>query len=69
MTRSTAKLINITQDGKAHATEIIDQISEQDLRYQEVPVTVRYTPYSLGRGQSNANALKIVWRLIVEKFF
>ena len=69
MTRSTAKLINITQDGMAHATEIIDQISEQDLRYQEVPVTVRYTPYSIGRGQSNSNAVKIVWRLIIEKFF
>jgi glycosyltransferase involved in cell wall biosynthesis len=69
MTRSTAQFIRITHDDMAHASEILDQIAEQKLRYVEVPVTISYSAYSLERGQSNLNSLRIVWRLIIEKFF
>lgn len=67
-TRAAAPAIRITQDGMAHASEILDNIAEHRLRYREIPVTIRYTAYSLSRGQSSSNALHIVWKLIIHKF-
>lgn len=69
MTREAARAISITQDGMAHASEILDRIGELGLRYLEVPVTIHYTEYSLSRGQRSSNAIRIVWRLITDKFF
>jgi polyprenyl-phospho-N-acetylgalactosaminyl synthase len=51
--------IHITLDRMAHASEILDQISQQGWRYQEVPVDIYYSDHSLAKGQSSWNALKI----------
>ncbi|MBU1131444.1 glycosyltransferase family 2 protein [Patescibacteria group bacterium] len=40
--------IRITQDRMAHPSEIIEQIVNNELRYLEVPVTIRY--YEFGQG-------------------
>jgi glycosyltransferase involved in cell wall biosynthesis len=66
--RSAAKKIVITQDGMAHASEILDEIAEQKLRYKEVPVTIHYTAETLAKGQSGFNSINIVTRLIWDKF-
>jgi hypothetical protein len=63
--RSAAGRIRITQPGMAHASEIIDQIGKQGMKYVEVPVTVQYTAYSCRKGQSNWRALDIVLDLVV----
>jgi hypothetical protein len=34
-------------DGMEYASEFIDSISKNNLRYKEVPVNIRYTDYSL----------------------
>jgi hypothetical protein len=39
--------IKITQDGMSHASEIIDIISREKIKYMEVPVNIKYTEYSL----------------------
>jgi len=39
--------IIITQDGMTHASEIIDIISFKKIKYQEMPVNIIYTDYSL----------------------
>jgi glycosyltransferase involved in cell wall biosynthesis len=52
LSREAARRINITQPRMAHASEILDQIREHQLRYVEVPVTIVYTERSLRKGQS-----------------
>jgi len=60
-----ARLIQIKQDGMAHASEIIEQIKKHDLKFKEVPVTIEYSDYSLGKGQRLTNSFRIVWDLIM----
>ena len=67
--RRAAEQVEITHDGMAHASEILDTIADRQLSYLEVPVMVRYTPYSLSRGQGSLNAWRIVRELIISKFF
>jgi glycosyltransferase involved in cell wall biosynthesis len=59
--RAGAKKIRITQNGMSHASEILKQIHQEKLVYCEVPVTITYTDYSTGKGQSLLNAINILW--------
>jgi len=63
--RSAARSIRITIGGMAHASEILEQIRQHNLRYCEVPVTIKYFDETLEKGQSNWNGLRIVARLFV----
>ncbi len=65
--RSAAERIRITQDRMAHASEILDEIRTQGLRYVEVPVTIRYSQQTLEKGQSSWNAIRIVWQFLLGK--
>ncbi len=65
LSRRAAQLIHITHNRMAHASEILDQIAQHGLRYCEVPVTIRYSPESLKKGQSSWNALGIVGELLM----
>jgi hypothetical protein len=57
--RRAAQRINLRLDRMAHATELIDQVRQSGLRFKEVPVQIRYTPYSLRKGQSARGAIRI----------
>ena len=57
---SAARKIQISQNGMAHASEIIHQIRRHKLNFSEIPVQVVYTQYSLSKGQRLSNSLKIV---------
>lgn len=57
---AAASKVDIHLDGMAHASEIIDIISRENLRYREVPVHIHYTDYSLAKGQSSRGAIRIV---------
>lgn len=59
--------IFINHSQMAHASDIIDQIKRNNLKYQEVPVTVVYSDYSIKKGQSILNGIKIIIDLIFEK--
>ena len=63
--RQATEKINIKQDGMAHASEIIEQIKTRHLRYMEIPVTIKYTDYSLQKGQKISNSFRILWDLII----
>jgi len=52
----------------AYATEIVSQWLENEMRIIEVPVTIKYTEYSLKKGQSSLNAVNIVLDLLIGKF-
>jgi glycosyltransferase involved in cell wall biosynthesis len=59
-TREAASKLHIRQDRMAHASEILDQISSLALRYEEVPVTITYTAYSIAKGQRIINSVGIL---------
>jgi glycosyltransferase involved in cell wall biosynthesis len=62
-TRDAASRLRISQPRMAHASEILDQIHSLGLRFAEAPVTVRYTEYSLRKGQSIWAAFGILLEL------
>jgi polyprenyl-phospho-N-acetylgalactosaminyl synthase len=64
MSAATAAKINLTQNRMAYASEIYSEIRRLRLRYVEVPVSVRYTEYSRGKGQRNVGAVDIVLDLL-----
>ena len=49
----------------AHASEIVEQIRHHGLRWAESPVTVRYTDYSIAKGQRARGAVRILLDLVV----
>jgi glycosyltransferase involved in cell wall biosynthesis len=57
--RRAAQTIEITLDRMAHASELLDQIRRSRLSYVEVPVRIRYTAYSRGKGQSSLAAIPV----------
>jgi glycosyltransferase involved in cell wall biosynthesis len=63
--RKAAGRINITLDRMAHASELIDLIKRSGLPFREVPVKIRYTEYSLAKGQPSRNALNIVFHYLI----
>ncbi len=67
LSREAAQKISISQNGMAHASEILEEISKNILRYIEVPCTIRYTEYSKKKGQSAFGAFKILWDLLLGK--
>ena len=66
--RKGASKIVFKMDRMAHASELFEILSKEKLRYQEVPVNIRYTPYSLRKGQGGWDLLKILWSLAERSF-
>lgn len=67
--RKALDKIRITIDGMWHASEILDIIAKEKIMYKEIPVTIKYTDYSLAKWQSSSNAISIALRIIWNKFF
>ena len=61
--------INISMDWMEYASELVESIYKNNLNYKEVPVDIKYSKYSLSKGQKNWNAIKIAVRFIWSKFF
>ncbi len=57
----------ITQNRMSHASEIIDLIKHLKMRYKELPCTIRYSKYSLAKGQSMMNSINIIVEFILGK--
>ena len=60
MSRRGASALCLRQDRMAHASELVDQIRASGLAWTEVPVRIRYTSYSRGKGQRPWAALRIL---------
>ncbi|WP_418059479.1 glycosyltransferase family 2 protein [Pimelobacter simplex] len=67
LNRHAAASMNLRQHGMAHASEIESRIVAASLSWREHPVTMRYSDYSRGKGQSNLNALNILYDLAAER--
>jgi len=59
-TREAALRVRISQARMAHASEILSQIRQMNLRFEEAPVTVHYTDYSLAKGQKMEDAFRVL---------
>jgi glycosyltransferase involved in cell wall biosynthesis len=68
-TAAAASRIDLRENRFAHASEILDQIRRRHLRCVERPTTIAYTEYSMAKGQSSLNALKIVIDLMLRRIF
>jgi glycosyltransferase involved in cell wall biosynthesis len=68
MSRCAATQIDLQLDRMAHASEIIDQLVQTGLPLVEIPVDVRYTAYSIEKGQRAGNAARIVWDYLLGKW-
>lgn len=71
LSRKGAQQIVITQDGMAHASEIIAQIFKKRVKFKEVPVIIRYTEYAKAHSHHHRisfwSGVKIAFRLILRK--
>jgi glycosyltransferase involved in cell wall biosynthesis len=67
--RRAAERIDMTADRMAHASEIIDLIRRTGLPFREAPVQVRYTAYSMAKGQSAIGAFRIVFHYLIGRVF
>jgi len=63
--RKAAQMIRIHSNGFESCSEIIREIGWYKLKYREVPINVNYTEYSLSKGQSLANGVLTVLKLML----
>lgn len=60
MSKRAASGIHLTQNGYAFCSEIIHWLGHSGLPWREVPIKVRYTEYSMRKGQSVWNMFNIL---------
>lgn len=68
LSRHAAQNISITLDRFAHASQILDLIKANHLRYVECPVTIRYSAETLAKGASSLRMFGVVKDLLKEIF-
>jgi polyprenyl-phospho-N-acetylgalactosaminyl synthase len=68
MSIEAVKRIELHQNGMAHASELLEQIAKNHISYCEAPVNIRYTDYSLQKGQKLTNSIGILMDLFVQRF-
>jgi len=69
LNKTALEKISLTENRMAHASEILFLIKKHRLRYKEIAVTVRYTPYARQKGQGGGSAIKILFDLLLHKLF
>jgi len=69
LTAQAAAALDLRDNRQAHASEILSQIRRRGWRFREVPIHVKYTAYSRGKGQSGWNAFNIVLDLLLGRIF
>lgn len=69
LTAEAARGIDLRENRFAHATEILIQIRRLGLRCVERPTAIAYTDYSVAKGQSSLNAIKIVIDVVLRRIF
>lgn len=67
LNRNALTKIRLTMPRMAYASELLSAIVPAGLSYLEVPTTVNYTEYSRGKGQTNLNAVNILFDLAVRR--
>ncbi|MBB6626427.1 glycosyltransferase family 2 protein [Nocardioides sp. KIGAM211] len=63
LNRRAVRLVALEQRGMAHASELLAAVARHELTWAEHPVSIAYTPYSLGKGQHGLNAVNVLYDL------
>ncbi len=50
-TLDSVKKIRLTIQNMAYASELIEEIKKHKIKLKEVPVNIKYTEYSMSKGQ------------------
>ena len=69
LSRRALELVQLRENGFAHATEILQRVRQSRLRFVEVPITVTYTDYSKQKGQPISNSINVLYDLILSRLF
>jgi polyprenyl-phospho-N-acetylgalactosaminyl synthase len=67
--RSAALKIDIRSNGWEYCSEVIEEIMLKKVKYMEVPVTVKYTDYSIKKGQKIYNSFYIFSKMFIKWIF
>jgi polyprenyl-phospho-N-acetylgalactosaminyl synthase len=67
LNRRAVQEIDLTLTDMAHASQLLGLIGRRGLSWTEAPVVIDYADESRRRGQSNVNALNIVFDLALER--
>lgn len=67
LSRHAVQQIDLTLSDMAHASQLLGLIARRSLSWTEAPVVIDYADESRRRGQSNVNALNIVFDLALER--
>lgn len=67
LNKKALSIIHFQQPGMAHASEILYAVKKHSLRYMEIPVHIRYTPYSKRKGQGIMGAVNIIFHLLFKR--
>ena len=68
LTVEAASKMRLESRGMEHASEIIEKIKLEKIRYVEVPVKIRYTDYSIKKGQRISKSLNILFKMLARWF-
>lgn len=63
------KKIILTMDGMEYASELIEQVRLQELKFAEVPVNIWYDEYTMGKGQRFGGMWRIASKILWWKWF
>jgi glycosyltransferase involved in cell wall biosynthesis len=69
LSRRALEVLSLRQRGMAYASELEVLISRHGLTWTDHPVTIVYSEYSRGKGQSNLNAFNVLYDLITARFY
>ena len=64
--REVAAAFDFQMNGMAHASELLSIVAHRGFRYAELPVHIRYTPYSRAKGQPLINGVNILFDMLLK---
>jgi len=64
--REVVEKINVRADGFEFCSALVRELSTKGFMIREVPISVKYSKYSLGKGQNFATGCKTLGKLFVE---
>lgn len=68
LSRRAAEQIRIDSDRMEHASEIVEEIMKKKIKYKEVPVIIRYSGYSMKKGEASFfGAVKILFKMVIRR--
>jgi glycosyltransferase involved in cell wall biosynthesis len=67
MTKNAAREIRLTSDRMEHAADFFSEIMRNKLKYVEVPITVIYDKYSIGKGQDWTRSINLGINMMLKK--